>query len=39
MHPEEFMKPDLLSEFVLLTFGTLTLASLVLFVTTTIARF
>jgi hypothetical protein len=38
MHPEELMKPDLLSEFVLLTFGTLILASLVLFVTTTLAR-
>jgi len=38
-HPEELMKPDLLSEFVLLTFGTLILASLVLFVTTTLARF
>ena len=39
MHPEELLKPDLLSEVVLLTFGTLILASLVLFVTTTLARF
>ncbi len=38
MHPEELLKPDLLSEFVLLTFGTLILASLVLFTTTTLAR-
>ncbi len=38
MHPEELMKPDLLSEFVLLTFGTLIVASLVLFITTTLAR-
>ena len=37
-HPEELMKPDLLSEFVLLTFGTLILASLVLFTTITLAR-
>ncbi len=39
MHPEALLKPDLVSEFVLLTFGTLILASLVLFVTTTLARF
>ena len=39
MHPEELLKPDLLSEVVLFTFGTLILASLVLFVTTTLARF
>jgi len=38
MHPEELMKPDLLSEVVLLTFGTLILASLVLFVTITLTR-
>jgi len=38
MHPEELMKPDLLSEIVLLTFGTLILASLVLFVATMLAR-
>jgi hypothetical protein len=37
MHPEELMKPDLLSEVVLLTFSTVILASLVLFVT--FARF
>jgi len=37
MHPEELMKPDLLSEVLLLAFGTLILASLVLFVT--LARF
>jgi len=39
MHPEELMNPYLRSEFVLLTFGTLTLASLVVFVTTALARF
>ena len=39
MHPQELLEPDLFSEFVLLTFGTLVLASLVLFVTTTLARF
>jgi hypothetical protein len=38
MHPEELMKPDLLSEIVLLTFGTLILASLVLFVATMLDR-
>jgi len=38
MHPEELMKPDLLSEIVLLTFGTLILASLVLFVATMLGR-
>ena len=31
MHSEEIMKPDLLSEIVLTTFGTLTLSFLVLF--------
>jgi hypothetical protein len=35
MHPEELLKPDLLSEIVLVTFGTLILASLVLFLATT----
>jgi hypothetical protein len=34
MHPEELMKPDLLSEIVLFTFGTLILASLALFLAT-----
>jgi len=38
MHPEELMKPDLLSEVVLLAFGTLVLTSLVLFVMSTFAR-
>jgi hypothetical protein len=38
MHPEEIMKPDLLSEIVLLTFGTLILLSLALFVVATLAR-
>jgi len=38
MHPEELMKPDLLSEVVLLAFGTLVLTSLVLFAITTLAR-
>jgi hypothetical protein len=32
MHPEEVMKADLLSEIVLVTFGALTLSSLLLFV-------
>jgi len=38
MHPEELMKPDLLSEIVLLTFGTLVLSSLLLFVLAAFAR-
>jgi hypothetical protein len=38
MHPEELMKPDLLSEIVLLTLGTLVLSSLVLFVVAALAR-
>jgi hypothetical protein len=38
MHPEEITKPDLLSEVVLLGFGTLMLMSLVLFVMSTLAR-
>lgn len=38
MHPEELMKPDLLSEVVLLTFATLMVAPLVLFVATMLAR-
>ena len=38
MHPEELMKPDLLSEVVLLAFGTMVLTSLVLCVMTMLAR-
>jgi hypothetical protein len=38
MHPEDIMKPDLLSEIVLMTFGTLILSSLVLFVMAVFAR-
>jgi hypothetical protein len=38
MHPEEIMKPDLLSEIVLMTFGTLILSSLVLFVMAAFSR-
>jgi hypothetical protein len=38
MPPCDLMKPDLLSEIVLLTFGTLMLASLVLFLATTFAQ-
>jgi len=38
MHPEELMKPDLLSEIVLLTFGTLLFSSLVWFVVAALAR-
>ena len=38
MHPEELMRPDLLSEIVLLTFGTLLLSSLVWFVVAALAR-
>jgi hypothetical protein len=38
MHPEELMKPDLLSEIVLLTFGTLVLSSLVFAVVAALAR-
>jgi hypothetical protein len=38
MHPEELMKPDLLSEIVLLTFGTLVLSSLVLAIVAALAR-
>ena len=38
MHPEELMKPDLLSEIVLLTFAALVLSSLVLFVAAALAR-
>jgi len=37
MHPEELMKPDLLSEIVLLTFATMILASVLLFFATTLA--
>ena len=38
MHPEELMSPDLLSEIVLFTFGTLLLSSLVWFVVAALAR-
>lgn len=38
MHPEELMKPDLVSEIVLLLFGTLVLLSLGLFVGSVLAR-
>ena len=38
MLPCDLMKPDLLSEIVLLTFGTLMLASLVLFLASTFAQ-
>jgi len=38
MHPEDLMKPDLLSEIVLLTFGAAVLSSLVLFVAAELAR-
>jgi hypothetical protein len=38
MLPCDLMKPDLLSEIVLLTFATLMLASLVLFLATTFAQ-
>jgi len=37
MHPEELMSPDLLSEIVLLTLGTLLLSSLVWFVVAALA--
>jgi len=38
MHTEELMKPDMLSEIVLLTFGTLLFSSLVWFVVAALAR-
>jgi hypothetical protein len=38
MHREELMSPDLLSEIVLLGFGTLILVSLLLFVLTALTR-
>ena len=38
MHPEEIMKPDLLSEIVLVTVGTLMLSSLVLVVVAALIR-
>jgi hypothetical protein len=38
MHPEELMKPDLLSQIVLLTFGTVVLSSLVLAVVVALAQ-
>jgi hypothetical protein len=39
MHPEEVMTSDLFSKIVLVTFGTLTLSSLLLFVAAALARF
>jgi len=38
MHPEDLMKPDLLSEIVLSGFGILTFSSLLLFVAAAFAR-
>jgi hypothetical protein len=38
MHREDLMSPDLLSEIILLSFGTLILASLALFLVTVLAR-
>lgn len=38
MHQEELMKPDLLSEIVLLTFGMIVLSSVALVVVAAIAR-
>ena len=38
MRPEELMKPDLLSEIVLLTFGAVVLSSLVWFLAAALAR-
>lgn len=38
MHPEEVMKPDLLSEIVLLTFGMIVLSSVALVVVAAFAR-
>ena len=38
MHPKELMKPDLLSEIVLLTFGMIVLSSVALVVVAAIAR-
>jgi hypothetical protein len=38
MHPEELMKPDLVSEIVLLIFGTLVLSFLALSVVAVLAR-
>jgi hypothetical protein len=38
MHPEELMKPDLLSEIVLLTFCMIVLSSVALVVVAAIAR-
>jgi hypothetical protein len=38
MHPKELMKPDLVSEMVLLTFGTLLSSSLVWFVVAALTR-
>lgn len=38
MHPEDLMKPDVLSEIVLVTFATLILSSLLLLVAAALAR-
>jgi hypothetical protein len=38
MHREDLMRPDLLSEIILLAFGTLMLASVALFVVMALAR-
>jgi hypothetical protein len=38
MHPEEIMKPDLISEIVLMTFGTLILSSFMWFAMSAFAR-
>jgi hypothetical protein len=38
MHPEELMKPDILSEIVLLTFGMIVLSSIGLVVAAALAR-
>jgi len=38
MHPNELMKPDLLSDIVLLTFGMIVLSSVALVVVAAIAR-
>jgi hypothetical protein len=38
MHPNELMKPDLLSEIVLLTFGMIVLSSVALVIVAAIAR-
>jgi hypothetical protein len=38
VHPEDLMKPDVLSEIVLVTFATLILSSLLLLVAAALAR-